>query len=228
LPALRAINLTIPAGRITAIVGPSGAGKSTVADLVMGLFPPDSGRVTIDGTPLVPGAARAWRECIGYVANETALFHLSVRENLLWARPGASEAELLDVLRLAAADEFVRALPRGLETVVGERGAMLSQGERQRIALARALLRRPELLILDEATNSLDYDNEARVLGAIEALSGEVTVLMIAHRLSAIRWADLIYVIEEGVVVESGRWDELNERRDGRFRALCEAHRLVA
>jgi ATP-binding cassette subfamily C protein len=227
-PALRAVNLTIPAGRITAIVGPSGAGKSTVADLVMGLFPPDSGRVTIDDAPLAPGAARAWRERIGYVANETALFHLSVRENLLWARPDAGESELLDALRLAAADEFVRTLPQGLDTVVGERGAMLSQGERQRIALARAILRRPALLILDEATNSLDYDNEARVLGAIEALRGEVTVLMIAHRLSAIRWADLIYVMEEGTVVEFGTWDELNKRRDGRFRALCEAHRLVA
>jgi ATP-binding cassette, subfamily C, bacterial len=227
-PALRAVNFAIPAGRITAIVGPSGAGKSTVADLVMGLFPPDAGRITIDGAPLVPATARAWRERIGYVANETALFHLTVRENLLWARPGASDTELLDALRLAAADEFVRALPNGIDTVVGERGAMLSQGERQRIALARALLRRPALLILDEATNSLDYDNEARVLGAIEALRGEVTVLMIAHRLSAIRWADIIYVLEDGAVVESGRWNELNARRDGRFRALCEAHRLVA
>ena len=227
-PALSGINLAIAAGRITAIVGPSGAGKSTVADLVMGLFPPDSGRIAIDGEPLTPGTARAWRERIGYVANETALFHLSVRENLLWADPGASESQLLDALRMAAADDFVRALPQGLDTIVGERGAMLSQGERQRIALARALLRRPALLILDEATNSLDYDNEARVLGAIEALRGEVTVLMIAHRLSAIRWADLIYVIEDGVVAESGGWDDLNERRDGRFRALCEAHRLVA
>lgn len=227
-PALREVSLTIPAGRITAIVGASGAGKSTVADLVMGLFPPDSGRIAIDGTPLTPGTARAWRGRIGYVAAETALFHLSVRENLLWAHPGASAAEIVDALRLAAADEFVRALPQGLDMVLGERGATLSQGERQRLALARAILRRPALLILDEATNSLDYDNEARVLGAIEALHGEVTVLMIAHRLSAIRWADLIYVLEDGKVVESGGWDELNERRDGRFRALCEAHRLVA
>ena len=227
-PALHEINLAIPAGCITAIVGPSGAGKSTVADLVMGLFPPDSGRVTIDGAPLAPAAGRSWRERIGYVANETALFYLTVRENLLWARPGASETELIDALRLAAADEFVRALPNGIDTIVGERGAMLSQGERQRIALARAILRRPSLLILDEATNSLDYDNEARVLGAIESLRGEVTVLMIAHRLSAIRWADLIYVMEDGSVVESGRWGDLNARHNGRFRALCEAHRLVA
>jgi ATP-binding cassette subfamily C protein len=226
--ALRDINLAIPAGRITAIVGPSGAGKSTLGDLLMGLYPPDSGRIMVDGVPLVLGAARAWREGIGYVANETSLFRLSVRENLLWARPGASEADLVDALRLAAAEDFVRALPQGLDTMVGERGTLLSQGERQRIALARALLRRPGLLILDEATNSLDYDNEARVLGAIEALRGGLTVVIVAHRLSAIRWADLIYVLEDGTVVESGGWDELNERRDGRFRALCEAHRLVA
>lgn len=227
-PALSGVNLVIPAGRITAIVGPSGAGKSTVGDLVMGLFPPTSGHIAIDGTLLDPGVARAWRERIGYVANETALFRLSVRENLLWARPAAREGDLIDALRLAAADEFVMALPQGLDTIIGERGATLSQGERQRLALARAILRRPALLILDEATNSLDYDNEARVLGAIEALRGELTVLMIAHRLSAIRWADLIYVLDEGTIVESGGWDELNERRDGRFRALCEAHRLVA
>ena len=228
IPALRDVSLTIPAGRITAIVGSSGAGKSTIADLVMGLFPPDAGRLTIDGAVLTPGTAHAWRGRIGYVANETALFHLTVRENLRWARAEASDSDLREALRLAAADEFVQALPQGLDTVVGERGAMLSQGECQRIALARAILRRPALLILDEATNSLDYDNEARVLGAIEALRGELTVLMIAHRLSAIRWADLIYVLEDGAVVESGGWAELNERRDGRFRALCEAHRLVA
>ena len=228
LPALRKVNLHIPAGRITAIVGPSGAGKSTVGDLVMGLFPPDSGRIAIDGTTLTPAIAPAWRERIGYVANETALFRLTVRENLLWARPGATNDDLANALRMAAADEFVRALPQGLDSMLGERGSTLSQGERQRIALARAILRRPALLILDEATNSLDYDNEARVLGAIDALRGELTVLMIAHRLSAIRWADLIYVLEEGAVVESGNWDELNERRGGRFRALCEAHRLVA
>ncbi len=226
--ALREVNMVIPAGRITAIVGPSGAGKSTLGDLVMGLYPADSGRITIDGVPLALSAARVWRERIGYVANETALFRLTVRENLLWARPDASEGDMLEALRLAVADEFAQALPQGLDTVVGERGGMLSQGECQRIALARAILRRPALLILDEATNSLDYDNEARVLGAIEALRGELTVLMIAHRLSTIRWADLIYVLENGAVVESGGWDELNQRRGGRFRALCEAHRLVA
>lgn len=222
------VALAIRAGQITAIVGPSGVGKSTVADLVMGLMEPSSGRITLDGVTLEANNTRGWRERIGYVAQETPLFHLSVRENLLWARPGALEAEMWRALELAAAAEFVRGLPAGIDTVVGDRGLILSQGERQRVALARALLRRPALLILDEATNSLDYDNESKVLGAIEALRGELTVLIIAHRLSAIRWADMIYVMEDGTIVESGGWEELNARREGRFRALCDAQRLVA
>src|SRR5208283_801654 len=114
---------------------------------VIGLLAPDSGSITVDGLPLTPGNARAWRRQIGYVAQETTLFHLSIRDNLLWARPGASEAEIFEALRLAASEDFVRALPNGLDTVIGDRGVMLSQGERQRIALARALLRRPTLLV---------------------------------------------------------------------------------
>jgi ATP-binding cassette, subfamily C, bacterial len=226
--ALHDVNLVVPAGKITAIVGPSGAGKSTLADLLMGLIRPATGRITIDGNVLDPALVRGWRDRLGYVAQETTLFNLTVRENLLWARPEASEAELGEVLRLAAADEFTRTLPQGLDTVVGERGALLSQGERQRLAIARALLRRPALLVLDEATNSLDYENEAHVLGAIEKLCPALTVLIIAHRLSTIRWADLIYVVEEGTVVESGKWDDLNALGGGRFRALCAAHSLVA
>ncbi|MGA2411063.1 MAG: ABC transporter ATP-binding protein [Candidatus Binataceae bacterium] len=227
-PALRDLAMTIPAGRITAIVGPSGVGKSTITDIAMGLIVPNSGSVTLDGTLLTAATATAWRNQIGYVAQETTLFHLSIRDNLLWACPGADEAAMFDALRLAAAEDFVRALPKGLDTVIGDRGAMLSQGERQRIALARALVRRPALLVLDEATNSLDYDNEARVLGAIEALRGNLTILLVAHRLSAIRYADLIYVIEAGQVAEAGGWEDLNGREGGRFRALCQAHRLVA
>ncbi len=144
------------------------------------------------------------------------------------AQPGASEAEIIGALRLAAADEFVAALPHGLDTMVGDRGATLSQGERQRIALARALLRRPSMLVLDEATNSLDSENESRVLGAIEHLRGKATTLLVAHRLSTIRWADLIYVIEDGRVVESGDWATLSALGTGRFRALCAAQSLVA
>jgi len=227
-PAINDASLRIPARRITAIVGPSGAGKSTIADLVMGLITPDRGRVAIDGAPLDSRSLRAWRDRIGYVAQDTPLFDLSIRSNLLWARPQASEDELWRALRFAAAEAFVRAMPNGIDTVAGERGLRLSQGERQRIALARAILRRPSVLVLDEATNCLDHENEARVLGAIQALRGEITVIIIAHRLSAIRSADLIHVVEHGAIAESGKWERLNARREGRFRALCEAQRLVA
>jgi ATP-binding cassette subfamily C protein len=225
---LRGIDLTIAAGRTVAIAGPSGAGKSTIADLLMGLMAPASGRIIIDGTPLDAERALAWREQIGYVAQDTFLFHDTVRANLLWARPDASEAEVREALRIAAADEFVARLPQGLDTVVGDRGAALSQGERQRIAIARAILRRPRLLVLDEATNSLDSQNEARILDALARMSGAVTTVLIAHRLSTLRWADLIYVVEDGRVVESGDWASLSARLDGRFRTWCVAQGLAA
>ena len=227
-PAIRDVCLKIPARRVTAIVGPSGAGKSTIANILMGLVAPDTGCLTIDGVPLPSGSLRVWREHIGYVAHDTPLFYMSIRDNLVWARPDASEEELWRALRLAAADGFVRRLPQGIETIAGDKGLRLSHGERQRIALARALLRHPSILVLDEATNSLDHDNEARVLGAIKALRGEITMVIIAHRLSTIRWADLIHVVENGSVAESGEWKELAARREGRFRALCDAQRLVA
>lgn len=225
-PALHHLDMIIPAGKIVALVGPSGAGKSTVADLMMGLLVPDAGSVAIDEVALGSDLARTWREQVGFVAPDTFLFHDTIRQNLLWASPAASEPELRAALELAAA-EFVLALPGGLETVVGDRGILLSQGERQRLALARAFLRRPSMLILDEATNSLDSENETRVLGAIERLRGDMTVLLIAHRLSTIRWAELIYVIEEGTIVESGNWRALSTKRDGRFRALWEAQSLA-
>jgi ATP-binding cassette subfamily C protein len=227
-PVLNGIDLTIPAGLTVGIVGPSGAGKSTIADLIMGLMPPTSGRITVDGASLTPPRALGWREGIGYVAQDTFLFHDTVRANLLWARPDAGERELRDALEQAAADEFVARLPLDLDTVVGDRGATLSQGERQRLALARALLRQPRLLVLDESTNSLDSENETRILGAVEQIRGGTTTVLIAHRLSTIRWADLIYVIEDGRVVESGDWTTLAARLDGRFRSWCVAQGLAA
>jgi ATP-binding cassette subfamily C protein len=227
-PAVHDLDMKIPFGKVVAIVGPSGAGKSTAVDLLMGLLTPDSGRIFVDAVTLTSQNARSWREQVGYVAQETPLFHLSVRDNLLWARPDANEADMMDALRLAAADAFVSALPGGMDTILGDRGTLVSQGERQRIALARALLCRPALLVLDEATNSLDTENEARVFDAIEHRREGQTVLIIAHRLSTIRHADLIYVLENGTVVESGSWQDLSGRSQGRFRALCDAQRLVA
>ena len=212
-------------------MGSSGAGKSTIADLLMGLITPEMGRITVDGVPLEH--SQSWRESIGYVAQDTFLFHDTVRANLLWARPDATESELSEVLTMAAAEEFVSRLPQQLDTVIGDRGATLSQGERQRLALARALLRRPKLLVFDEATNSLDSENETRILSAIEHLregiaGAGVTTVLIAHRLSTIRWADLIYVIEAGRVVESGDWTTLSVKLDGRFRSWCVAQGLAA
>lgn len=220
---VRGLELAIPARSTTALVGPSGAGKTTVADLVMGLVRPREGRVAVDGRTLDEGWLRAWREGIGYVAQETLLFHDSVVANLRWARPGASDDEVWEALRQAAAEEFVRALPEGLDTVVGDRGVRLSGGERQRLALARALLRRPSLLILDEATSALDAENEQRVRAAVAGLHGSVTILVITHRLASVRDADLVHVMEGGCVVESGSWAELVEREGGRFRRLWES-----
>ncbi len=218
-PILNAISLTIPARKITAITGPSGAGKSTLADLLIGLLPPESGQIFIDGTELTPSTAPAWRLDIGYVAQDTVLFHDSVRANLLWAKPDATEQEMRDALSLVAAD-FVLDAPAGLDTVVGDRGVLLSNGERQRIAIARALLRRPALLVLDEATNNLDVENERRVLEAILRLRGDVTVLLIAHRLSTLQYADLIYLLEAGKIVQSGDYKSVVEDVHGRFHEL--------
>ena len=225
--AVRNLSLVIPAGKVVALVGPSGAGKSTIADILMGLVLPDSGMLRLDGRPLGPEDVRGWRDQIGYVAPDTFLFHDTIRANLKWARPDATEEGMLTALRQASVLNFVAGLKDGLDTVVGDRGMMVSQGERQRLALARAFLRRPSMLILDEATNSLDSENEGRVLDAIESRRGELTVVLIAHRLSTIRWADLIYVVEGGKVVESGDWSSLSALRDGRFRALWEAQSLT-
>ncbi|HET6762469.1 MAG TPA: ABC transporter ATP-binding protein, partial [Longimicrobiaceae bacterium] len=221
-PVLRGLTLEIGARRTTALVGTSGAGKTTVADLLMGLATPTGGRIVLDDTPLSEEVLRTWRGEIGYVAQDTVLFHDTVRANLLWARPDATPQDVDDALRAAAAD-FVAALPQGLDTVIGDRGVRLSGGERQRLALARALLRRPALLILDEATSALDPESERRILDAVEGLHGRTTILLITHRLATVRTADVIHVLDGGVVVESGRWGELATRDGGRFRTMWDA-----
>lgn len=215
--SMRDLDLIIPTGRTTAIVGPSGTGKSTIADLIMGLITPNRGQVLVDDMPLNADRMRSWRDQIGYVAQDTFLFHDTVRANLLWACPDASDEEMRLALKLAAADEFVSVLPEGMETILGDRGVRLSGGERQRLALARALLRKPRLLILDEATSALDSENERQIQRAVEELHGEMTILIITHRLSTIREADVIYVLEQGSMIECGSWDELLAKEDGHF-----------
>ncbi len=225
-PAVCGLDLSIETGKTTAIVGPSGAGKCTVADLVIGLIRPNQGRVLLDERPLSAERLKPWREQIGYVAQDTFLFNDTVRANLLWARPEAGEEEVWQALELAAANGFVSELPEGLETVLGDRGVRLSGGERQRLALARALLREPSLLILDEATSALDAENERRIQGAIERLHGQMTILIITHRLFTIRGADVIYVLEQGRMVEYGSWETLLSR-GGRFKALARAQSIA-
>ena len=220
-PALRDVDLEIAAGLTTAIVGPSGAGKSTLADLLIGLLSPTDGRILIDGQTLTPDRLEAWRRHISYVPQETFLFHDTVRANLVWASPEATDDEVCEALRLSAADEFVAALPQGLDTIVGERGVLVSGGERQRLSLARALLRRPRILVLDEATSSLDSENELRIQRAIEELHHRMTIVIITHRLSTIRYADMIHVFENGRLVQSGSWAELTSDSRDRFRQLC-------
>lgn len=224
-PALHGVTLRIEAGRTTAVVGASGAGKSTLADVVLGLLAPCSGTVHVDGRPLAENRLSQWRGMIGYVSQDTFFFHDTIRANLLWARPDASDKDIERALTLAAADRFVASLPLRVDTIVGDRGVSLSGGERQRLALARALLREPALLVLDEPTSAIDAETEARIWKTIDDLHGRTTILVITHRLSNVRRADAIYVLDEGRIIESGTWDSLIADRAGSFRGLVRAAR---
>ena len=180
-PVLSGFSATCPAGELTVVVGETGAGKTTLGDVLLGLLPPESGEVLVDGVPLRALPRDAWRARVGYLAQEPMLFHGTIRENLLFARPSATDAEL-DAALAAAACDFVARLPQRLDAPVGDRGALLSGGERQRLALARALLREPDLLVLDEATSALDAETEARILQTVRVLRGRCTVVFCTHR----------------------------------------------
>ncbi len=206
---VRGVSMNVAAGRITAIVGPSGAGKSTLADLLLGLLQPTAGTLSVDGQPLDESRARQWRRSVGYVSQDVFLLHGTIRANLAWGRPNASDAEMWAALESAAAASFVRARREGLDTTVGDRGVQLSGGERQRLALARALLTEPDLLILDEATSALDTVNERHILDAVASLGSRLTTVIITHRLAAVRDAHVIHVIENGELVEMGSWEHL-------------------
>jgi ATP-binding cassette subfamily C protein len=197
---LRGVDLTIPAGSVTALTGPSGAGKTTVLDLVVGLVQPDAGQVRVDGTPLTELDLGAWRRSIGYVPQEANLLHDTVAANVRLGDATVSDAQVVAALRAAHAWDFVEALPEGLDTVVGERGSALSGGQCQRISIARALVHGPSLLILDEATTSLDPASEAAVLDAVRELASRTTVLAVSHQPALLRIADLVYHVAEGQV----------------------------
>jgi ATP-binding cassette subfamily C protein len=202
-PVLEDVSLQFTAGAIHAIVGPSGAGKTTIVDLLTGLVAPDTGHVRVDGVELAGLDLRAWRRQIGYVPQETLLLHDSVRANVTLGDPDVSEAQLEQALRDAGAWEFVAAMPDGIESSVGERGALLSGGQRQRIAIARSLIHAPRLLILDEATAALDEANERAVWETVATLRGRTTVIAISHQPALATIADRVYRIAGGRVVES-------------------------
>ena len=222
-PALQDVSLFIPAGQVTALVGTSGAGKSTIADLVLLLITPEQGTLLLDGEPLSSEHRDAWRASVGYVPQETHLFHDTIRENVRWVAPDASDADVLEALRMAGASALLARLPNGLDTLVGDRGTLLSGGERQRLALARALLRRPRLLVLDEATSALDPESERAIRQTIAALTPAVTVLTITHRLTTARQADHVVVLDHGVVVAEGPWEALLAGEDSRLARLWTA-----
>jgi subfamily B ATP-binding cassette protein MsbA len=203
-PALHDVSFTLPKGSLLALVGPSGSGKSTVVDLLVRFFDVSRGRVTIDGMDVRRVRLRDLRGLMGIVSQETVLFHDSVRANIAYGQPDATDAEIEAAARAAHAHEFVSRLPRGYDTLVGERGVQLSGGQRQRVAIARALLSDPPILVLDEATSSLDSESERVIQDAIEKLLAGRTVMVIAHRLSTAQRADQILVIEGGRVVERG------------------------
>ncbi len=202
---LNDVNIDIPRGKMVAFIGKSGSGKSTLVDLLLRFYDPDSGCIQIDGRDLKNMDVLSWRRKIGYVPQDSVLFNTTIRDNLKWAKDDATEQELKSACEMANVNEFLLDMPKGLDTNVGDRGVRLSGGQKQRIALARAILRQPELLILDEATSSLDSQSEKLIQEAIEAIAGKrTTVVVVAHRLSTIVNADHIYVIDEGRVIEAG------------------------
>jgi subfamily B ATP-binding cassette protein MsbA len=219
VPVLKGISFTAEPGTSTALVGPSGSGKSTMIGLVAAFYRPKSGQILIDGLDLSRVRLADYREQLGVVLQDNFLFDGTVFENIAYARPDAPRADVLRAAAIARCDDFVRTMPEGYDTVVGERGVKLSGGQRQRVAIARAILADPRILILDEATSSLDSESEALIQEGLAELMKGRTTFVIAHRLSTIRKADMILVVEDGLIVERGRHEELLAR-GGRYADL--------
>ena len=227
-PVLEEVNLTAQIGEITAIVGPTGSGKSTLMALLLRLFDPTSGRIEIDGLGLKTLQTGSLRDNVSIALQENVLFGDTVRENIRFAKPDASDDQVREAARVAAADGFIEALPQGYDTLLGERGSKLSSGQRQRLSIARAILKNTPILILDEPTAALDAVTEQRVLSNLSEWGRDRAVFLITHRLSTIRQADQIAFLQNGVLAECGSHDQLMASARGAYRALVEAERIAA
>jgi ABC-type multidrug transport system fused ATPase/permease subunit len=210
---IKDVSITLEKGKTTAIVGASGAGKTTIVDLLLRLFDPDKGQISIDGVNLKEYKLSSWLSRIGLVSQDTFVFHDSIRNNITLGEDGYSEEQIIQAAKSASAHDFILEFPQGYDTIVGERGMKLSGGQKQRIAIARAIMNKPDILILDEATSALDNVSEAQVQEAINQISKDRTVVVVAHRLSTIINADKIVVMENGRVMEEGTHSELMEKR---------------
>jgi ABC-type multidrug transport system fused ATPase/permease subunit len=220
------VNLTVPIPGLVAVVGRSGAGKSTLVHALLGLFEPSVGSIRFGGHDLACAPLGAWRRTIGYVPQETILFHASIRDNLTLVNAAASEAEIKTAARRAQALQFINLLPDGFNTIIGDQGVKLSGGQRQRLGIARALLMNPALLVMDEAMSALDTESETELLRTLDELRKHIGIVLVAHRLAAARSADIVCVFEAGRIVETGSWNELIARKK-RLYALAEAQSLA-
>ncbi|WP_326492944.1 ABC transporter ATP-binding protein [Alicyclobacillus fastidiosus] len=211
--AISNLSCTIPAGAVVALVGPSGAGKSTLFHLILRFYEPTSGRILIDDTPIHQFPVRDLRQLISYVPQETHLFSGTIRENLRYGRPSASDSDIVSAAKDANIHDFIASLPNGYGTEIGERGLRLSGGQRQRISIARAILKDAPILLLDEATSALDSETELLIQDALDKLMKHRTTIVIAHRLSTVRNADAIFVMDNGHMVEQGTHYELIQQK---------------
>jgi ABC-type multidrug transport system fused ATPase/permease subunit len=228
---LHNVCISVPANQTVALVGESGAGKSTLVDMMTLMLKPRTGTVEIDGVPHDEVDLDSWRQQIGYVSQETVVFDDTVANNIsLWQgdieEDPALREQVIHAAERAHAHHFIQDLPDGYQTVVGDRGVRLSGGQRQRLFVARELFKEPNLLLLDEATSDLDTASEQHIQDSIDALHGEVTVVIIAHRLSTVKDADRVYVLEEGRVIEEGTYHDLRARENGQFREMVEMQSL--
>ena len=219
-PVLRGVSFQIPPGRVTAVVGPSGVGKTTICHLIMRLFEPDSGRITMDGVDLSEFETEWLRRQIALVSQDTFLFHTSILENIRYSRPGATREQIVEAAKAACIHDFIETLPEGYQTMVGDRGVRLSGGQKQRISIARSILTAPRVLILDEATAFLDPSIEERLKQTIRTLMQDKTVVVVSHRASALEGADKIVAIDRGRLVYDGPFERaVSTGLDGTLRA---------